>query len=283
MNLLVPLNLPEVSTKSVNLIPTKNFFKAVLVTASLLTPENADLLGCAYLFDKNGEPFPFEGAHHPAWRMAGGTIVLASTGSNFENKIEKVSNLSISQNDGKMELELRVHFPMMDSKPLADLIKLLGKVNKDKYGLLIAADQGSIFGAPVAVEGKSDPTEKYPQPSPEGIYDFSVCNARPFSSRKLKASAFVVEVAEESFLVGYRLDCSFANPLEVAKMPNDHDTVYGTHEKALKAAAGEIFDTARLRILTTNAAESKSYDELMAYLIDLNPTLGPVPLKAAGK
>jgi hypothetical protein len=157
LNLLKPLVSKGATTESVDLVPTKKFFKPVIVITAPIEADNAELLGVRYLFDEKGNPRPFEGAHHLADELAAASVVFKSKSHGpVTIKTEKVAKLSLSRVEKKgMELKLRIHLPE-DKTKLFELLEFLSDLNKEGYTLTVTAAQRSLL--------EEKPKEEKPEP-----------------------------------------------------------------------------------------------------------------------
>jgi hypothetical protein len=270
MRLLQPLHLDGATTEGLNMVPTKEFFKAVLVFVAPLSLDNAKILGCDYLYDSHGNPHHFEGTHRPQGEESGAVIQLSKQ---LELATEKVGKFGIFLVEGELQLRLRAHLKEMEEQEIASLFRFLARLNKDGYLLGVLPAQASFVPGFAGEASATAAPQAWPEPEDGGYFPFEKCALRPFSARKLKATVAVIQTGEDQFLFGWKLDCQFRDPVMASKMPNITDTVYPTHAVALEKGAYELFDTVQMKVTTTTAAESKAHSELIDYLVDMDPSL----------
>jgi hypothetical protein len=267
MKLLLPLQLKTAKTEALNMVPTEKFFKPVLVLVAPLTKENADIIGCGYLYDPHGNPYHFQGTHRPEGELSGATIRLSA----LEIKTEKVCKFSVFLDEDLLHIRLRAHLPESEESTMVRLFSVLASLNKTPFDLTVTDAQGTLvpkFGG----EAETAAPVEWPQAFADGSYGFDVCVKRPFSAKKLKACIYTMQTGDESFVWGWTLNCQFnklkpveqeRRPLQVEAMP--------TSQSAVARSALTLAEFAVTAIECDAAAESKQFNDLIEYLADFCP------------
>lgn len=284
MNLLQPLVLPGAKTEDLSMVPTKEFFKPVLVIVAPLTRENAILLRCEYLYDPAGNPHHFEGTHRPEGELSGAALVLAGTMvPAVEFKTEKVAHFGIFRVEKKgLSVRMRAHLPETGEEDLVKLFRFLSTLNKEGYTVTVTDAQGSLYTTLSTERGDdvalADPGHHWPLPDPHGVYGPGVCTVRPFQAKKLTASVMTVQVGDEQFLWGWMLESHFkSGVLAYGSSPNVRDIEEGHVAPVVQTAVEHAVKCIRERFLELKPQtdpERKASGELDAFLLDLADLAG---------
>lgn len=269
MNLLKPMVLEKAKTEALNMVPTKEFFKPVLVLVAPLTYENAQLLRCDYLFDANKNPHQFEGTHRPEGELSGAFLQL---GGLMVGKTELVGRFGVFLEKKELQLRLRSHLLELKKEALVDLFGFLSSLNKEGYSLTVTDTQGSLLADQLGGSAAKPAPAVYAIPDDVGLIAVEYCNSQPFSAKKLKASIYTAQIDDELFAWGWMLDCSFHDAVIEKKIPNS-ETACTTHSLAVEKAAYDLFFQVQKSVQGTTPGEGKSRDALIEFLVDLVPGL----------
>lgn len=250
MTLFQPLNLDDAATVGVDLVPTKQFFKPVLILDVPITATTAEILQCQYLFTQHGEPVAFEGAHKLTHELAGAELTLTGKTGRVVLKTDKITRFSLSVTEKtSMTLRFRAHLPENEKK-LVELLHFLAKLNKDKFGVTIKDQQKSITEqlADVAAAGHQaegaptgdDSIQGFLQPGEDGLYPTDRATRRNVKSAMLEVELLVVEVRGDNFVGGYT--GRWKKGEAVGEYPSDQSRFYSTSDMALASAAQSAFN-----------------------------------------
>jgi hypothetical protein len=184
VKLLKPLELQGCRTAALNMVPSKEYFKPVLIIDGPLTIEMAGILECSYLFDQHGNPHPFEGKHYPEGALPGAEVRLAGSQAEIQFTSQKVAHLAVYREEKTgMRLQVRIHLPEDDAK-LHHMIDVLANLNKSTYTATIKDRQVSLF--------EGDTEDGFPVPDSAGQYARGRAISLPFKYRIGKHSAGLV-------------------------------------------------------------------------------------------
>jgi hypothetical protein len=277
MNLIRPLIMDDANTEDLSMVPTKEFFKPVLVMVAPLTPENAQLLKCEYLFDHAGNPHEFEGTHKLAGELSGALITLAGkVVEPAEFTTEKVAHLGIFRSEKKgMRVRMRAHLPEIGEADLIKLFRFLSTLNKQGYQLSVSDAQLGLDLQGKGTGGRDDPAHRWPVAGAGGAYSLEKCSRSPFSVKKPKliADVLTIQVEDDQFLGAWSCEAHFKTAAyNGGRIPNIRDVVYSSRQAAIAAAVRDLWEFHR-SILVDGDAEAKALEKLRDYALDLAPEL----------
>lgn len=262
MKLMQPFTIEDVATGEVSLVPTKKFFKPVLVLVAPLTIEGAAVLECSYLFDPSGNPYPFEGSHKLSGAVSGAVLTFTSKISgSVEIATEKVVHfaLSIAEKQG-MELQFRAHLPESEEK-LIELLHFLAKLNKEKFGVIVSPRQVSVFEIPGDAAVDRSAAREWP---------FNILSGR---SSAISGAVRVLEV-EGLWIGGW--ECK-AHGLKTPKAGGVQLTrdrpAFQAEAEALKWATEGLLDFVKMDLAGEGPKELKAVAELVDWCIATVPEL----------
>lgn len=264
MNLHIPLELKQATTAEVNLVPTKPFFKPVLVIECAITKDEAVIFGAGWMFDVNGNPHNFDNAVKIHGDLPQAQVTIAGRAY----QVEKVAHFSVARVEKKNAvLTLRIHFS--EDEPVTGLLEYLASINKDPFPVTIMDRQLSFVSS--GVVGREDPGWKPAEPDADGKFDMRRATSRPFSHKLLSASIFYLETAE-GFRAGWSFICRFAEPWEGGEVISISSRAYAAESESVEAGGRLIWS--QLELLRPGAkAEVKALVMLKEYLIDISPAI----------
>lgn len=280
MNLLKPLELEETKTEDLSMVPTKGFFKPVLVMVAPLSKDNAALLKCEYLYDAAGNPQHFEGAHRLEGELSGAFIrLIGKTIAPVELKTEKVAHFSLFRLEkGRgMNVKMRAHLPEVGERELLTLFRFLATLNKEGYTLHVMDAQPVLEGTLPTGKGKDDPEHRWPEPGEGGFYDLKTAAKRPFRNQKPKLIADIItlQVEDNQYVFGYTIEAYLkAGAYTFGVKPNVRDTVYASSPAAASAAARLLWQAQAGFVAAPT--ETKAVQHLRDFLVDIEPQLKAV-------
>lgn len=149
MNLLMPLVLSGATTEGVHMVPTKQYFKPVLVITAPLDRSHAALLGCEYLYDPSGNPVSFEGTHKLPGELPGAALALGgSLIAMYTVASEKVRGFGcfVVEKTG-LRVRIRIHLPELNEDALVHLLQFLTTLNKEAFTVTITPAQKTLVDA----------------------------------------------------------------------------------------------------------------------------------------
>lgn len=272
MNLLSDLVLDAASLDGVPLIPTKDFFKAVLVISAPACAADAALLGAEWIFDADGNARLVDGAIKLHGELAGAQLTIGTPTLERVIKTEKVGRFAFYREEKiGMFIRLRAHLP--EAEPLGELVAFLAAINKSPFRIVVSPAQGTLIRVEVAtLIGKGDPEYKPAAPSEDGHFDVEKASKRPFQQGKLKVVVFVIET-EQGFRSSWTMLSGFergafttGEALTVDRLPFPSDS------QARELAASEIWLKLPL-LLQKGKKETDAKQALESWLCDLCPGL----------
>ncbi len=275
MNLFQALILPEATTVSVNMVPTKKFFKAVLLIEAPISVEQAGLLHCEFLFDAAGNARAFEGAYRPSGDLSGAVVTVSgkSTAA-VVLKTEKVAHFALQREEKKgMTVTVRIHLKEGEPEELLPLLQFLNTLNKGTFEAKIEDSQIPLIRT--EGDGKDDPNVTYPQPDESGLYSVSRATVRPFGHKKpaLKAELQLMTL-EDGFISGWMIQAGFEKPSAGGEALLTRSTVFASEREAFEHAGRELLAFTRQDTFLRNGkAEDKAYGALLSWLFDMLPEL----------
>lgn len=162
MNLLLPLTLEEATTEMVNMVPTKEFFKPVLVITAPLDRSGAELLGCDYLFDPAGNPVKFDGTHKLQGELPGAAISLGGRLVDvYTAASEAVRHFACYVLEKKgLRVRVRIHLPELAEDNLLRLLSFLTTLNKEAFTLTVTPAQKTLVDMLVNTEQAATAEQK---------------------------------------------------------------------------------------------------------------------------
>jgi hypothetical protein len=278
MNLLQPMTIDGVTTGQLNMVPTKEFFKPVLVLNAPLDTEDALLLGVDYLFDVHGNPRPFEGTHKLLGDLPFAEVTFAGkvTGA-VTMRTEKLAHFACYIEEKKaMMLRFRLHFPE-DKTKLADLLEFLSTLNKEAFSVTLIPQQIGLPG----VGGK------YPEADEDGMYPDKSATTRPFSFRigrhatGIKGFAATLEL-KDGFIGGWSCNASGLTDSEADNIAgrafSSELTICPSENEALEHAVRELWEFATN--ILSRAAKAKNEMAALDLLLEWCSTTVPAIAKA---
>lgn len=279
MNLLRPLALEKASTAGLQMVPTKKFFKPVLVVNAPVDADTASIVHCEYLWGKSGTPIEFEGHHRPKGELAGAIVKLESSAMHLELKSEKVAHFSFWREEKKgMRIDCRIHLPETEPDRLLELLTFLAELNKSEYTVTITDPQGSLLEV-VAGSGREDPGYQFAEPDAEGFYEKKRATQRPFAEDKIKACVITLDV-KDGYICGWYVVVTFPKG-QILQQGRDlvvTNPIFATKAEALERAASEA-----LAYLTSDGVQAamqakkdqKSVAAAKDFLFDIFPAMRP--------
>jgi hypothetical protein len=283
VNLLKPLVLESAKIENVALVPTKAFFKPVLVVSAPATVEEAKLFCADWLFDDGGLPRSIDGAVKLHGALAGAMVELIGAHQTREVGSEEVAHVAFYREEKKaMRIRLRIHFP--EDARLGDLLEFLAELNKAEFRVTVTDRQGSLVprlaGREVVVSELSDIVATA---DADGFYDERYASVRPFKEGKIEAAILVLETAE-GFRSGWRLVSKLtgADPLTAGEVLSTDRLALPSELDARTLACREMW--LRLPILKPKGPkEQKQVAALDAWLTDLDPKLATAEREPASQ
>lgn len=150
--------MSDARTEGLEMVPTKDFFKPVLVISSPITKEMAEVLNAAWVFDQHGNPQRFEGTLKLAeGELSGATLTLVGKVADpIEIRTEKIAHFSVFKIEDKLFMRIRAHLQDKGVEGLVSIFQFLAGLNKGAYIAQITESQGTLPGTLV---GKPKPDE----------------------------------------------------------------------------------------------------------------------------
>ncbi len=271
MKLLKPLVLSEAHIQGVQFVPTKAFFKPVLVFSAPADSDIAKLLDASPLY-KAISAGVVEGNVKLHGALPGAEVVLRGAHQERIIKSEQVAHFTFFREDKEDRIRLRVHMKEGDGSP-SDILDFLAEINKDAFELTVQDAQGSLDGALADQSGKDDPDYKPAEPDGDGFFDEERASKRPFKDGKIEGSIFLLETAE-GFRTGWRLVAKLGGSEPVAKgqLLSVDRLAFPSEREALAGAAGEIW-LCIPELKAKGPREQKSIAALDAWVTDIDPGL----------
>jgi hypothetical protein len=259
MTLDTPLSLPGAATGEVTLVPTKKYFKPVVIVSAPLDLKAAQLLKCAYLFDPHGNPHNFVGSHKLEQEISGVILTFDDNGRKVAIPCEKLASLSCYI-AGKQEHTLRIrfsaHIPRDTEEQLLDLLKFFSQTNKQNYDCIATAAQQNLFGN-------------------QGNGPFSLEDAEklPFSAKigrkpGLFADVYVLE-RNGVYISGWDLKAPGIGDKVAGRAMMPDSPTFATRQLAIDSAAAEAFRVVKREFDPDGAAEVKAISELCDWLLSI--------------
>lgn len=239
MKLLKPLVLADATTTDVSLVPTKKFFKMVLVIEAPCTAEQADILGMGWLFDQGANPREFGGNVKAVGEEANAEITLTGKATAGVTILtERVAHISMARIEKTgMILAARIHLPEVKPKKLVELLEFLSTMNKTPFELIVTPAQRSMDfgGAPASSEfGKDE--NGLPLPNAQGMYDVMAASVRNFTDDKFVVAAIATIEIEGGFIGGWNCRINGKLPMNEGEALHRDREVFGAESEALQAA-----------------------------------------------
>ena len=274
MNLFRPLELAKASTERLEFVPTKKFFKPVLVITAPVTLEEGELLRCEYLWNDKGLPRDFDGSHKLTGELPGAKLSLCGESRSEVIDTEKVAHFTLFRQDG-MRLRLRAHLP--ENEQLLELLSFLSELNKDGFKLVVRDAQVSLLGENAGGDSSGErqsPPERYPEPDLNGFFDPKDAVARPFSNKKLKCTIYTLET-KDGFLFGWSLNASAMKDAKTGgrDLNTSHATLPSESQAREHAVAEALAFITDENFHIEGKAEEKAVSDLKDYLFDIAPNL----------
>lgn len=264
--------LDDARTEGVDLVPTKAFFKPVLIIGATIDRAHAEILECAYLF--NGEtPVEFEGAHHLTAALPAAEITLAGkTVAPVVIKTEKVVKFTLSREEKKgMRLTLRAHLKE-DADKLFQLLTFLSQLNKEPFQFTVRSAQKSLLEVIPSGAPGGDPNHKFPLPDPEtGFYDLKYANKRPCESKNLDMWLYTLQIDDEKFIASWGINWKNKQAAHEDLHADNQD--YPSSAEALKVAAETAWRWLRQEIVPKGVKEIAEHEAGLVFLQDFSPEL----------
>lgn len=263
MKLLHQLKLSDATTESVDLTPTKKFFKPVVVVTAPITKETGELLEVGYLWDGKGNPHKFDGNH----KLPGGgdipgaeVIFAGKVASPVTLLTEKVTQLVlfVVEKQG-MQIRLRIHLPE-DKTKMYELLEFLSNLNKDGYSLTVNPGQRPI-------------TED--QPLGPGLLMKSAKDTRRFKNPKLVIEVGVVEQTA-GWVSWWEVRWSGGEEPKIAgEQPRADGTHYGSEMESYEAGGRAAYEYLTSEGITVgmSAKAAKLHSAGVAFLCEAFPGL----------
>ena len=259
--------MEDAATEDLSLVPTKEFFKPVLVISAPITPEMAEILNIAWVFDSHGNPQRFEGAVKLAeGELSGPTLTLAGkVTAPVEIKTEKIAHFAVFKVEDALHLRMRAHLQDKGVEGIVSLLEFLAALNKQPYTATVIEAQGSLL----QMSG-------LPKPDENGMYDEKPAIVRSTSYRIGRAphgiKARVLSLAiDGGYIGGWSCNAeAIKDAPDHAKFGgvplSDQSTVYASEEDAVSRAklSLEKFVTA-LQQDIANPQEKKAVEQLLEW------------------
>ena len=227
MNLHEALHLNDAKTNGVDLIPTTNFFKPVIVLDAPISLSQAKLLGCEYMFTSEGESVSFQGSFQLVGEIQAAEVTLAGKSTKAVTfKTQKIAKfaLFLEEKTG-MRLRVRIHL-VEDEKKLIELLHFLAKLNKDPFNVSIVDRQRSmneLIDGPNGAKGDrapfvgtlrggdqpaADPSGVFTSPviDGDGVYPLDLATVRPHSAGQLQLKIYLLEVEPDRWISTYLVE-----------------------------------------------------------------------------
>jgi len=274
MNLLKPLALPDANTSDVSLVPTKKFFKMVLVIEAPCTPDQADLLGLGWLFDQASNPREFGGTVKAVGELPQAEITLAAkTIPALSIRTERVAHVSMARIEKHgMILTARIHLPELKAKKLVELLEFLSTINKESFELVITPAQRTIFEGGAFEKDENG----LPLPNAEGMYDANLATLKPYDNKFVVATLATLEVPG-GFIGGWNCRISGKLPKNEGEALHRDRELFGAESLALEAAAKSAI--AMVDRYLTEADDTPSLTKARGAVLDYKSFLiGFVPI-----
>jgi len=259
-----PLDLEDAATADVNLVPTKKFFKPVIVITCPLSRDAAKALECDYLFDKAGNVHTFEGSHQLSGELSGPDLTFVSQISGSVTiKTEKVVHFSMSRIEKVgLQLRFRSHIPEDKEDELIELLRFLAKLNKEKFTVTIIPRQGAL------VEVLTDGTAK----------DATDTTEHPFRIHIGKRPAIIgsvwVKKDGDEYLGGWEVKCIGLKGSPADGKPIAHDSrKFPTEAEAFRLAVECVLWYAREIDHDGSPKEIRAVGDLVDWCIGQVPDL----------
>ncbi len=263
MNLHVPLELKTAETSEVRLVPTKAFFKPVLLIGSHLTKDDATIIGAHWVFDANGNPHNFDGSVKIAGDLAKAEVLIAGV----QYITEAITGFVVSRDDkGRARLTFKIQF--RDEEPVAPLLEYLASINQNPFPVTVKDRQLSLVGS---VVGREDPEWKPAEPDENGNFDHRRGTIRPFSHKLLSAAIIYIETAE-GFRSGWSMISKFKESWEGGRVISTSSRAYASENEACEAGGRLIWENIE-QLKPGGKAEAKAIEMLRAYLVDISPAI----------
>lgn len=267
MNLLKPLILEECTTVGLNLVPTKKFFKPVIIISSPLSRESAELLKVDHLFDRAGNPVHFEGSYKPGGELSGAEITFRSLHSGeVLVKTEKVAHVSCYLVEKKgLSVQFRAHLPDADDtkERLSELLDFLSQINKDKFTVQVNDRQGSLV--PIMATGPLSTRDAQ-------TMDFSIL----IGKRTAIVGSVFVKPLDSHFISGWEAKGSGLKSQPAGGRALDADSLlHDTEAAALRAAVEGLLWWAKEDHHDGSPKEIRAIGDLVDWCMNTVPALRP--------
>lgn len=231
MNLPKSLKLTGVRTEEVSFFPTSEFFKPVVAITASFDKSVAQVLQCDWVFDRSGNPNPFEGSVKLHGELSGPRLTFRMAEQNLGVGVTAalIGHLSIRKIEKiGLRLAFRVHLPEQ-RESTDELLKTLAMFNKESYELTIDDSQ------PTLAFGGSDET-----PAGTDKYDISVqCGKGGF----VFAEITFAERAKDNWVAGWQVKANgLKSQAAGGRLINDESDIFDSKAEAVDWAANEIFE-----------------------------------------
>jgi len=242
MTLSRPLILEKSRTKDVSLTPTERFFKPVIVIGAPCSRADAELIGCEWLFDAQGNAHHFEGSVKATAELSTAAVTLRGVTVSTDFKAEKIVHFRLARVEKVgLEVQMRIHLTEHSPEDLVPLLAFLSTLNKEEFVLEITSAQMQLEPAKPVKDtiSKRKPTrdaDGMPVPMESGEYDANLATGVPFSNKHVVATVASLEVrggyiAGWHFRVTGKVARASGEPLSVKS------EVYASESEAIEHAA----------------------------------------------
>lgn len=261
--ILDTLTLDGSNNEHVQLVPTKKFFKAVLVMNAPLTVETARLIGAQWAFDGAGNPQSFEGTIKLTIELTRAAVTIAGKITAPVDIIsESVKHLAVFRHEKHgMRIRFRVHLPE-DRDQLIRMLDFLSDLNKDTFAVTIVPDSLFTAGGDRGADAQGGAARAYPFKHLKGRKTHLLCEVKTAPAKS--APGFISSWEMKAIL--------WPDSPADGRMMDDDSHIYPGEDDAKAAAFEELLGA--IRALN---AQNGSLDEVNASAAAIDWILEQVP------
>ncbi len=257
------LTLAEAKNEHVMLVPTKKYFKPVLVLTAPLTVDTARLIGADWAFDSMGNPQSFEGSIKLTIELTRATVAVVGEVSGEVSVVsEVVKTFSVfRQEKTGVRLRLRVHLPE-DRAQLLELLDFMSNLNKEPFTVTVSPD--SLF---TSVESEGAPVRSGSTPIE---HKMNITKGK----KTLVVGKLTTQPTAGGFVAAWEIKAVALQgaPADGSAITEDSQ-VFGREPDALAWAGSEMMSCLKYTLKPDSLDEVKAVGQAVDWLVEKVPSL----------